>query len=211
MTFVDARLPKKYGYGTVGGPKFFTEVVETSNKREFRNRVWRDARRRYDLSVSARTQAEAQELHNFHSAMGGRENSFRYWDPLDYQISDNTIGVGDGTTKAFQIIKTYTVGSASHDRTIDKIVADTLVVKVNDVILPDGSPSSYSVNLNTGIITFDAAPANGHVVQVTCEFDVCVRFVEDELRWTAIDSHGVPPDNYLWRPESLTLIEVIGE
>lgn len=208
MSFIDVRFPKQQGYGSVGGPGFRTEVIETLNKREKRNRVWTDARRRYDLAMTARTQAEAEDIHEFHAAMGGREHSFRFWDPLDYKLTDQEIGPGDGATLAFQVIKTYVQGSATHTRTIDKLVAG-LVVKINDVTKT--LTTDYTVDLNTGIITFLAAPADGATVKVTGEFDVAVRFVEDELRWTVVDSEGTPPDRYLWRPESLNLIEVIGE
>lgn len=209
MSFIDVRFPKQQGYGSVGGPGFKTEVVETLNKRERRNRVWTDARRRYDLAMTARTQAEAEDIHAFHSAMGGREHSFRFWDPLDYKLASQLIGTGDGATKTFQIVKTYTEGSATHTRTIEKPIAAGLKVYVNDILMT--LTTDYSVNALTGIVTFVTAPASSATVKVTGEFDVPVRFVEDELRWNVVDSAGTPPDNYLWRPESLNLIEVIGE
>lgn len=208
MTFVDVRFPKQYGYGTVGGPGFRTEVVETTNMREKRNRVWTGSRRPYDLTITARTQEQAQEIMAFHAAMGGREKSFRFWDPLDYKLEDEQIGVGTGAQLTFQATKTYRSGSASHTRIIDKLIAG-VEVRVNGV--PKTPVTDYTVSLNTGVITFLVAPASAAVVSLTGQFDVCVRFVEDELRWIAIDSNGPPPDQYLWRPESLNLIEVIGE
>lgn len=208
MSFIDVRFPKQQGYGSVGGPGFRTEVVETANKREKRNRVWTDARRRYDLTITARTQDEAEDIHEFHAAMGGREHSFRFWDPLDYKLTAQSIGPGDGATKAFQVVKTYSQGSATHTRTVDKLVSG-IVVKVNGVT--QTITTHYTVDLNTGIITFGTAPTDGATITVSGEFDVCVRFAEDELRWVVVDSEGAPPDRYLWRPESLNLIEVIGE
>lgn len=209
MSFIDVRFPKQQGYGSVGGPRFLTEVVETANKREKRNRVWTDARRRYDLTITARTQSEAEDIHEFHAAMGGREHSFRFWDPLDYKLTAQAIGTGDGSTDAFQIVKTYTQGSATHTRTIEKPIASGFAVYVNDVLK---SPSTdYALDTKSGIITFTVPPADSAVITVTGEFDVPVRFVEDELRWVVVDSEGIPPDKYLWRPESLNLIEVIGE
>lgn len=208
MSFVDVRLPKQHGYGTVGGPAFKTEIVVTANRRESRNQAFRDARRRYDLSVTARTQSEAEALHEFHAAMRGAFHSFRFWDALDYKLTDQLIGTGDGTETEFQIVKTYAKGTASHTRTITKPVAG-LVVEVNDVVRT--ITTDYTIDLSTGVITFVSAPASGHAITVSGEFDVPVRFVEDELRWTVVDSVGDPPDQYLWRPESMNLIEVIGE
>lgn len=208
MSFIDVRLPKQHGYGSVGGPAFATEIVATMNRREKRNQVFRDARRRYDLSVTARTQSEAEALHEFHAAMRGAFHSFRFWDALDYKLTDEMIGTGDGTEDQFQITKTYAQGSASHARTISKPVYG-LVVKVNSVV--QTITADYTVNLSTGVITFVTPPATGLAITVTGEFDVPVRFVEDELRWTVVDSVGDPPDKYLWRPEAMNLIEVIGE
>lgn len=208
MSFIDVRLPKQHGYGTVGGPSFATEIVVTANRREKRNQVFVDARRRYDLAVTARTQDQAEELTEFHAAMRGAFHSFRFWDALDYKLTDQLIGTGDGTETEFQIVKTYAKGTASHTRTITKPVAG-LVVEVNDVVRT--ITTDYTIDLSTGVITFVSAPASGHAITVSGEFDVPVRFVEDELRWTVVDSVGDPPDQYLWRPESMNLIEVIGE
>jgi uncharacterized protein (TIGR02217 family) len=209
MSFVDVRLPKQHGYGTVGGPAFKTEIVVTANRRESRNQAFRDARRRYDLSVTARTQSEAEALHEFHAAMGGALYSFRFWDALDYKLSDSVIGIGDGSQKKFQVIKTYTKSSASYTRIITKPLLDGFKLWVNATLQTAGA--HYVLDLLTGEVTFATAPAPGATIKCSGQFDVPVRFVEDELRWVVVDSTGAPPDKYLWRPEALTLIEVVGE
>lgn len=207
MSFIDTLFPRQYGYGSVGGPHFKTEIVATANKREVRNRVWVDERRKYDLSMTARTQAQVNEIMAFHLAMGGPEHSFRFWDFLDWEFSATQIAVGDGATSEFQITKTYAAGSASHVRTITKPRAG-LQIFVNGI-----ANGGAVVNTNTGKLTGIGTPSDGAVVTATGRFDVPVRFVEDELRWRVVDRTDNDGDegDYLYLPESLTLIEVIGE
>jgi len=54
--------------------------------------------------------------------------------------------------------------------------------------------TDYTVDYATGIITFLAAPTNGHVVAVICEFDIPVRFVQEKLviRVTWEDAMEIP-------------------
>jgi len=208
MSFIDTLFPVQYGFGSVGGPKFKVEIVQTANKREKRNVVWTDTRRRYDLSMTARTQAQIETIGGFHQAVGGPEDSFRFWDWSDFKLTTEQIGVGTGAQLTFQITKTYTAGSASHVRDITK-PRSGLLVYVNDI----EQTSGVSVSTSTGIVTFTAAPAAAATIKVTGRFDVPVRFVEEELRWRVVDRGDTTTDEagYLYVPESLNLIEVIGE
>ncbi len=208
MTFYASLFPMQYGYGSVGGPRFKVEVVQTSNKREKRNAVWADTRRRYDLSMTPRTQDEIDEINSFHLAMGGPEHSFLFWDYSDYLLTAEQIGTGDGAEKVFQVTKTYTAGSASHVRDITK-PRSGLAVYVNDILQSSG----VTVSTTTGLITFTSAPATAATIKVTGRFDVPVRFVEDELRWRVVDrvdASGAEGE-YVYEPEGLNLIEVVGE
>jgi uncharacterized protein (TIGR02217 family) len=197
MSFVNTLFPKQYGYDSSAGPSWKVEIVETANKREKRNLVFLDGRRIYDLAYTSRTKAIMEEINAFHAAMHGPWLAFRFWDFTDYALEDELIATGDGTTTVFQVIKTYTAGSASHERAITKL-ASGLIVKVNDIVV------ASTVNTLTGTVTFGGAPADGATIKVTGEFHVPVRFVEDRLTWSA-DAPG------LFTPESLTLIEVTGE
>jgi uncharacterized protein (TIGR02217 family) len=53
-------------------------------------------------------------------------------------------------------------------------------VYVNDVLVTTG----YTVNYDTGVITFSSPVTNGHTVKVRGEFDVPVRFDSDKLELT---------------------------
>ncbi len=136
------------------------------------------------------------EILDFFYAVGGRATGFRYKDWLDYQLNMELIGTGNGSQTAFQVIKTYQVGSTPYVRVLRKLVApftppahptegwdDPAVifqVYVNDVLVTTG----YTVNYDTGVITFSSPVTNGHTVKVRGEFDVPVRFDSDKLELT---------------------------
>jgi uncharacterized protein (TIGR02217 family) len=95
-------------------------------------------------------------------------------------------------------------------RKIAKIVTGTISVTSNNVAVPIGAGATQvAVNYNTGILTFGASviPANTHIVRVTCEFDVPVRFDTDQMSsahdgWQSENWGSIPLVEL--RPEDLT-------
>ncbi|MFM7009130.1 MAG: DUF2460 domain-containing protein [Betaproteobacteria bacterium] len=191
--FIEERLDPAISYGSKGGPEFNTSVFEAASGYEQRNKNWQFARCRYDISYGIKTRDQMDEIIDFFYAVGGRATGFRYKDWLDYRLVQELIGTGNGSATQFQIKKTYAVGTTSYERVLRKIVAPftppaypttgwddpavELKVYVNDVLQTTG----YTVNYNTGVITFTSPVTNGHTVKVSCEFDVPVRFDSDKL------------------------------
>lgn len=209
MAFHDVRLDDTVARGAVGGPRFNTSISLLASGKEKRNENWEDTRGLWDISYGIRSKALIDVVLAFFYARKGPANSFRFKDWSDYQIgntSDDTtrqlIGTGDGVATQFQIFKRYTSGAFSHDRVIEKIVAGTLRVWVNDVEV--FSPATWSVDLLTGIITFVSPVTDTHEIEVITEFDVPVRFDADEFAInTLIYNAGSIP--------ALNLVEVKGE
>jgi uncharacterized protein (TIGR02217 family) len=92
--------------------------------------------------------------------------------------TDQTIGTGNDTRTKFQLMKAYTSGPTTYTRLITKPVSGTVLVEVNGALV---SGANYSVDFETGIITFNTAPSNSHVVKAGFEFDVPVRFANDAM------------------------------
>lgn len=203
--FVEVRLPENVDYGFTGGSRFSTRVLIGISGWEQRFANWSKARLQYNLSKTVQDQADVEALIAFFNARQGKAYGFRFKDWLDYVITNQQIGTGTGAALTFQIYKRYTSGGVNYDRTINKIVAATVSVYVNDVLKVEGANpgGDYQVNYNTGLITFNSgkAPGNTLSVKVTCEFDVPVRFDTDDLNATA-DAF----ENY--SISSLPLIEV---
>uniref|UniRef100_A0AB74UMN3 DUF2460 domain-containing protein n=1 Tax=Caulobacter phage BL57 TaxID=3348355 RepID=A0AB74UMN3_9VIRU len=182
--FHDVLFPETISYGSSGGPKFKTTIFQADSGYEQRNKDWSDVRHEFDVAQSIRSTEDMAELRAFFMARNGRAHGFRYKDWGDFQIKNQLIGVGDGLTKVFQIVKTYTsVGQGgtefTYTRNIRKPKWDSIAgVKVGPVV--QVSPTNYEVDYATGLMTFvTAPPADAPVTIGYGEFHVPVRFDTD--------------------------------
>lgn len=187
--FHEVRLAQDISYGASGGPQFLTSVVEMASGHEQRNREWAEARNIYDIGLGLRSENDLSELLSFFRARAGRANGFRYKDWLDFKSSmpdqtsadtDQQIAIGDGMEVSFQLTKTYDSGGTTHVRNITKPVLGTVAIALDNVTQGSG----WQVDVTTGIVTFDVAPAAGIFITAGFEFDVPVRFSEDFLAIT---------------------------
>lgn len=185
--FHEVQFPTTISRGSSGGPRRRTDIVTLRSGYEERNSVWADSRREYDAGLGIRDINDLHDVLAFFEARLGRLYGFRWKDWADYKSvapnrnvaeDDQTLGTGDGVETEFQLVKAYTSGPTTYTRTITKPVSGTVVVEVNGSL---ESPSNYSVNTETGIITFNTAPTSGHVVKAGFEFDVPVRFTNDHI------------------------------
>lgn len=189
MAFHEIRFPANISFGSQGGPERLTEVVTLANGFEERNTPWEHSRRHYDAGFGLRSLEDVDSLLAFFEARRGRLHAFRWKDWSDYKsggsnaaltVIDQLIGVGDGTTVAFQIKKTYHSGTASYVRPIKKPVAGTVIVAIaND---PKVEGQEFSVDASTGIVTFVTPPDIGVLITAGYEFDVPARFDTDAIK-----------------------------
>jgi uncharacterized protein (TIGR02217 family) len=189
MAFHEVRFPDDISRGARGGPERRTQVVELASGDEERNAAWANSRRRYDVSYGIRRADDLAAVVAFFEARNGRLHGFRFKDWSDYRSGppsqppsplDQTIGVGDGTTTAFQLVKRYASGAQAWVRTITKPVAGTVRVGLAGV----EQSADWSVNTTTGLVTFATPPPAGVAVTAGFEFDVPVRFDSDALEVT---------------------------
>ena len=191
MAFIETpRFPDSISYGSRGGPLYNTTVIPLFSGHESRNQNWSQSRHKYDASFGIRTQNDLYEVLKFFHAMTGRTHAFRYKDHMDFKSGspttaitslDQQIGIGNNIEVNFQIIKTYTTGSQSYIRTINKPISGTVLIAVNSITKVEGIGNDYVINYATGIVTFNVAPANTLVISAGYEFDVPCRFQNDEL------------------------------
>ena len=181
-TFVETQFPPDISYGSKGGSGFNTSVFETASGFEQRNIQWSKSKGEWDIGYGVRNKSDMDVVVNFFMAMRGRAYSFRFKDWADFQIYNQQIGIGDGGTLAFQIVKTYTAATQTFTRNIVKPVAGTITT-----VLVNGTPvssSTWSVDTTSGILTFGTghAPASSAAVVIPYgEFDVPARFDVDKL------------------------------
>ena len=181
IAFAEVRFPENISYGSAGGPKFKTDIFTAASGFEQRNSIWSQSRAEYNVAHGIKDKADMDDLIKFFYNMRGKATGFRFKDWADYEARAQQIGVGTGTQTTFQMIKTYTTGAQSYTRVLRKLVANTIAgVTVNGVT--QVLNTDYTVDINTGVLTFVTPPANGHAVVVGgVEFDVPVRFDTDHM------------------------------
>lgn len=189
MAFHEIRFPANLSFGSVGGPERRTEIVTLANGFEERNTPWAHSRRRYDAGVGLRSLDDVETLIAFFEARAGQLHGFRWKDWSDYKScppsaspkpDDQLIAIGDGETTVFQLQKTYVSGLQSYARPIRKPVQGTVLVAIADT--PRIAGVEFSVDAETGAVTFVQAPALGARITAGFEFDVPVRFDTDTIQ-----------------------------
>ena len=202
MSFHEVRFPAAVSFGSSGGPERLTEVVTLANGHEERNAPWKHSRRRYDAGVGVRSLDDIEELISFFEARSGRLYGFRWKDWSDYKsclpsqaptFRDQTIGVGDGETVTFGLSKTYRSGPHSYIRRVQKPVAGSVRVGVQGGELAE--TTEFTVDFDTGLVTFVGPPESDAEITAGFEFDVPVRFDTDRI-YTSLASFqaGEIPD-----------------
>ncbi len=173
--FHEIQFPADISYGASGGPGYSTSIVTTVSGHERRNANWASSRGRWNVAHGLKKREQVAALIAFFRARRGRAYGFRFKDWTDHQALAQALGVGDGTTKTFQLVKHYPSGGVVETRVITKPVAGTVTVYRDGVEATAG----LTIDNTTGLVTFTTAPTAG--VQVTADFtfDVPVRFDSD--------------------------------
>ena len=186
MSFHEVRFPTDLSFGALGGPERRTEVVTLANGFEERNTPWAHSRRRFDAGLGLRSLDDVEVLIAFFEAR--QMYGFRWKDWADFKSAvpsraithnDQLIGMGDEVQLTFQVVKNYSSGTASYARPITKLVAGTVQVGVSGD--PQIEGVDYTVDLDTGVVTFTHPPDVQGEVTAGYEFDVPVRFDMDTI------------------------------
>ena len=201
MSFHDAVFPTSISFGSSGGPERRTEIVSLASGYEERNATWAHSRRRYDAGIGVRSLDDVHEVVAFFEARLGMLYAFRWKDWADWKScapsdevsgADQPIGVGDGTTTAFQLIKLYVSGPSTYARPISKPVAGSVQAQLDGT--PQVEGADFSVDAATGEITFAVAPGVGEAVTAGFAFHVPVRFDTDriEINIASFEAGDIP-------------------
>jgi uncharacterized protein (TIGR02217 family) len=184
QAFDDLPYPLALGRDATVSPEFSTSVSVTASGHERRSSQWTDARLRFDVGPGIRSDAELATLIAFFRARRGAARGFRLADPFDFSSNamseaptmfDQLLGIGDGLSATFQLVKRYGDPLDPQLRPISRPRAGTILVSV------DGAPRVDFTLAAGGKIVFDTAPAAGAAVRAGFLFDVPVRFAEDRL------------------------------
>lgn len=185
-SFHDVRFPLAVSFGATGGPEWRNEIVALTSGLEQRNARWAQSRRHFDAGTGVRSLSDLEEVLAFFEARRGSLHAFRFRDPFDHRSSgietavqptDQPIGVGDGVTARFQLVKQY----GDHKRLVSRPVPGSVQIAVNGV--RKVADLDFSVDYSVGVVTFwrEAVPPQNAVITAGFEFDLPARFDTDRL------------------------------
>lgn len=202
---IDVRLSREIEVGAKAKPRYATDIIPTEGGFEFRNERWRypkfsfefnlEPGDPYDETGEAMGHQTLRELIELWHCAGGMAETFRFRHWSDWRGRGENIGTGDGVTEDFQLYRVYQTGLVTRLRKITRPAEGSVVAYVNGVV------TAVTVDSDTGIISFAAAPAAGTQITADFDFDLPVRFDDDELELVALT--GV-----LDQPTNIVLVEV---
>jgi uncharacterized protein (TIGR02217 family) len=142
---------------------------------------------------------ELRTLMGFYLSCQGAYGTFLFQDPSDHRIIGQYLGTGDSSLAVFQLQRT--MGTALPGGGFaEPIIAPNLITAVYfDGITQ--SPSGYSIDAGTGLLTFATPPSTDLVITADFSYWFRCRFVDDSYDF----------ENFmyrLWQLKKLTFISV---
>jgi len=199
----DAIFPVDIAYGSQGGPGGKTNIIEMDSGAEERIVRLTEARRQWNAAYGVRSHTQLAALRTFYIARRGPAHGFRFLDYHDCNTNgslhpdmdggaaaafdDEILAVADGVTTVFQLKRRYTDAGITRTTNITKPITSSTKVGVDGV----ESTSGWSVNEDTGEVTFSVAPVSGNVTGGTLHYWPArfAKEVDDVLNMT-IDAYG---------------------
>lgn len=188
VDFIESpRFPANISYGSTGGPRFLTTIFEGHSGVEQTAINWERSKAMYQVAQGVRDKTDMDVIQDLFMNTRGRAVGFRFKDWRDYILTQGVIGTGDGVNNTFRIVRKYVFGSNTYTRRIFKPVPTTLDANAPFIVRVDGVVKTvtthYTIDFTTGTIVFTAGniPGNTLLVDVTCWFDIPVRFDTDHF------------------------------
>lgn len=169
----DAIFPELPGltWNREKNPEFNNIIQTAANGNEKAVMLWVYPKWYFKLSYECLRAGEKKELEQivgFFLQRRGNFDTFLYRDPNDYQVTNQPIGVGDGTTKECQLARNF-----------GGFIEPVWGVINKPVITVGGVSVDFTFDTR-GLIAFNAPPAAGDQIRVvSCDFYYRVRFVEN--------------------------------
>lgn len=177
MTYRAIRLPVDISMGAEGGPQFVTAVSETESGNESRDGTRAAGLGVWTISYAAKRAAAWAAFQDFFYAVGGKRDSWRFKDWLDFECTaaQSHLTVVTAST-TWQMYKRRTIGGITYDQKI-----------VLPILTSVAGGGTYSVSATTGIIT---KSGGADPTTFVTQFDKLCRFDTDRLPQTIEDKRG---------------------
>ena len=175
-------------------PFWSTTIKTTVSGREFRSANFSYPRYRHKMVYSVLRQTallpEMAQLAGFFNARNGSFDSFLFTDPDDCAVTAQTAGVGDGTNKVFQLVRTF-------GGYVEPVFDVNGAASIFDNA---AAPGAYTLSKG-GLITFAAAPVAGHTISWSGAYYRRMRFAADAAQFNQFMAK-------LWNLQTLELLSV---
>lgn len=157
-------------------PSFSTKIQTAVSGKEYRTSLMANPIYKIGLSFNFLRHGARPELRallGFFLARRGAYDNFLYDHPTDNAVTDQLIGVADGRTAAFQLLRSFGSEFVEPVQNVKQIVN----LKVNGV--PKTLGADYTVSA-TGMVVLNAAPSVGNVTW-SGGYYYRARFADDEM------------------------------
>lgn len=199
MTIKELLFPRQIAEGARGGRNWSTDVVINAGGHPKTNINWPVPLGTWEVGLINRNAVQTKLMVGFfHAVAQGRAYGFRFNDPLDNLATNVTALRLTSTT--YQLRQSYAFGG------------ENLLVAIKKPWMADAERSvrigivetlNYTLNKNTGIITFNTAVDSNAVVRATTHYHIPVMFMRDDLNdlervtvgitsWPSIELREIP-------------------
>jgi uncharacterized protein (TIGR02217 family) len=178
--FLDINFPKKICHFERNIVEFFTIVQKAKNGSENRVILNDIGCMKYVIEGGMMKKSDIETISNFFRIVKGRGFSFRFFDENDNSAIDEILEKISEDT--YQLIKTYKFSDFLAKKNITKPIQNTVILKSEEGVLIENT--DYIVQHLTGNIKIlnPKFLANIQNIRATFNFDVEVRFENDELK-----------------------------
>lgn len=179
MSFFESQFPPNYLLqGFTWKPTFHTTTVVFGSGSQQRNKDW-SAPLGSGAAVLSCDETAKTAIQAFFLAVGGGFDGFRAKIWADYIGTNQLIGVSDGSTTVFQLVKQYITGARTFTKNIYKPVAGTVTLVEGTTLGGAVNFPSFTVDSTTGLTTLTAQPTTGHSIWATFQFDTPVTMIDE--------------------------------
>ncbi len=160
-------------------PTFSTRIASHASGREVRSPLYAGTLYEFELTFDGLSSGAAyvgltdhslQSLMGFYLQCQGQYGTFLYTDPTDNAVTDQVVGIGDGTTQAF-----------SFQRTLGGFAEPvSWVVSVTHIYLNSVAQTSGWSLVQPNTLTFTTAPGVGVAITADFSYAFVCRFIDDQ-------------------------------
>ena len=183
MELINTFIGKLFGHDLQFIMNWKTDIATYDTGTEQRNQVYSRPIRQWQLPYRTLNRNQRDKILELFSRARGQYTTFLFEDPYDHVCELTECSITAVAAQVdFQLVKTYYPGE-TEEWTEDKIRIQPSenfppIVKVDGVTKTEGA--DYTLDDDTGIVTFAVAPGAGKIITANYWFYYKVRFMTDQ-------------------------------